>query len=77
VYRALYVYVGNYVLSIGSEVIVLYVLSCSDLSERKCAAAKDTGPLSNWMCVSGMETCLGNEIGTEIAARLRERALGV
>jgi len=27
--------VGNYILSIGSEVIVLYVLSCGDLIEFK------------------------------------------
>jgi len=29
------------------------------------------------MYVSGMETCLGNEIGREIVARLRERPLAV
>jgi len=28
--------VGNYILSIGSEVIVLCVLSCADLSVREC-----------------------------------------
>jgi len=31
--------VGNYILSIGSKVIVLCVLSCADLSVRECEAA--------------------------------------
>jgi len=39
--------VGNYILPIGSKVIGLCVLSCGDLSLRKCAAARDTGPLRN------------------------------
>jgi len=43
VYRALYVYVGNYILSIGSEVIVLCVPSCGDLTLGECAAGRDTG----------------------------------
>jgi len=52
VYRALYVYVGNYILSVGSEVIVLCVLSCVDLSVRECVAA-GLGPHGIGMCASG------------------------
>jgi len=48
VYRALYVQVGNSILSIGSEVIVLCVLSCGDLSSRENVVAGDTGPPCNW-----------------------------
>jgi len=59
VYWALYIYVGNYILSIGPKVIVLCFLSCSHLSVRKCAAA-GLGCHRVGMCVSGMETCLGN-----------------
>jgi len=44
-YWALYVQVGNYILPIGSKVIVLYGLLCEGLSIGKCAAAGDTGPL--------------------------------
>ena len=40
--RALYDQMGNYILSIESEVIVLCVLSCSDLSVRECAEANNT-----------------------------------
>jgi len=38
---------------------VLCVLSCSDLSVRKCVAA-GLGRHRVGMCVSGMETGLGN-----------------
>jgi len=38
-YWALYVQVGNYILSIGSKVIVLCVLLCDRLSVGKCEAA--------------------------------------
>jgi len=58
--------------SIGSKVIVLCVLSCVDLSVMECGAA-GLGHHGVGMCVSGMETCLGNWIGREIAARLRGR----
>jgi len=56
VYRALYVQVGNYILSIGSEVIVWCVLSCSDLSLRECVAARHTGRPGNW------DVCLWQDI---------------
>jgi len=36
--------VGNYILSIGSKIIVLCVLLCEGLSVGKCAAAGDSGP---------------------------------
>jgi len=55
---------------------VLCVLSCVDLSVRECPAA-GLGRHRVGMCVSGMETCLGNWIGREIAARLRERPSAV
>jgi len=45
---------------------VLRVLSCVDLSVMECGAA-DLGHHRVGMCVSGMETCLGNWIGREIA----------
>jgi len=37
--------VGNYILSIGSKVIVLCVLSCGDLSVRECVAAETLSSL--------------------------------
>jgi len=51
--------VGNYILSSGPKVIVLCVLSCVDLSVMECGAA-GLGCHGVGMCVSGMETCLGN-----------------
>jgi len=48
VYRALYVQVGNYILSVGSEVIVLCVLSCGDLSSKEYVVVGDTKPPWNW-----------------------------
>jgi len=39
---------GNYILSIGSKIIVLCVLLCEGLSVGKCAAAGDTGLRRNW-----------------------------
>jgi len=47
-YRALYVEVGNYVLSIGSKIIVLCVLLCDGLSVGMCAAAGDNWPPRSW-----------------------------
>jgi len=35
--------VGNYILPIGSKIIVLCVLLCEGLSIGKCVAARDTG----------------------------------
>jgi len=35
--------VGNYILSIGSKIIVLCVLLCEGLSVGKCVVAGDTG----------------------------------
>jgi len=40
--------VGNYILPIGSKIIVLCVLLCDDLSVAKCAVAGDTGPQQSW-----------------------------
>jgi len=40
--------VGNYILSIGSKVIVLCVLLCDSLSVGKCVAAGDSGLLRSW-----------------------------
>jgi len=39
---------------------VLCVLSCGDLSSRECVATGTLGHHGVGMCVSGMETCLGN-----------------
>lgn len=52
--------VGNYILSTGSEVVVLCVLSCGDLIEFKWWL--DTLGLHGiGMCMSGMATtCLGD-----------------
>jgi len=40
--------VGNYILSVGSKVFVLCVLSRVDLSVGKRAAARESGPPLNW-----------------------------
>jgi len=44
--------VGNYILSIGSKIIVLCVLLCDGLGVGKCVAAGDTGPPWNWDVLS-------------------------
>jgi len=41
--------VGNYILSIGSEVIVWCVLSCGDLIEfNRVCGGRTLGPPQNW-----------------------------
>jgi len=40
--------VGNYILPIGSQIIVLCILLCDDLSVTECAVAGDTGPRQSW-----------------------------
>jgi len=40
--------VGNYILPIGSNIIVLCVLLCEGLSVGKCAVAGDTGLPRSW-----------------------------
>jgi len=78
VYRVLYVEVGNYILSIGSEVIGLCVLSCSDLSIRECGEAGTLSRRGIRMDISAMvAACLGNWKGREIVARLREKPSAV
>jgi len=46
-YWALHVSVGNYILPIESNIIVLCFLLCDNLNVAKCAAAGDTGPLQS------------------------------
>jgi len=45
--------VGNYILSVGSEVIVLCVPSCGELSLGECVAAETLGHHRVGMCASG------------------------
>jgi len=40
--------VGNYILPIGSKIIVLCVLLCDGLSVGKCAVPGETGPPWSW-----------------------------
>lgn len=49
-YRALYFQVGNYIL-IGSQVFVVCVLSCAELSLGECLVAETQGCIGT--CVSG------------------------
>jgi len=63
--------VGNDILPIGSEVILLCVLSCGELSLRECVAA---GTLS---CHRIEMSISGNWMGREIIAGLRERQWAV
>jgi len=83
VYSALYVHVDDYMLSLGSKVIVLCVLSCGDLVEfkRVCGgcrhwAATELGCkfLAWWQPVLGTGWV---EREREIVARLRERLSAV
>ncbi len=55
---------------------MLCVLLCVDLSVRE-GGVVDLGCHGVGMCITGMETCLGNKIGRETAARLRERPVAV
>jgi len=57
---------GNYILSIRSKVVVLYVLSCVDLSVMEYGGA-GLGHHGVGVCMAGMETCLGNSLVREIA----------
>jgi len=62
---------GNYILSIGSEVIVLCALSCGKLSLREYVVAGTLSHHGIKMYISGMvAACLENWMGKEIVARL-------
>jgi len=69
---------GNYILSIRSEVIVLCALSCGDFSLREFVAAGTLSCYGIRMYISAMvAACFGNWMGREIVARLRERPSAV
>jgi len=58
---------------------VLCVFSCGDLIEfKRVCGGRTLGCHGIGMCMSGMvATCLGNWMGREIVARLREWPLAV
>jgi len=57
--------VGNYILSIGSKIIVLCVLFCEGLSVGKCVVTRDTGQLRSGLCFRPTDT-LGHH-GADLA----------
>lgn len=59
---------ANYILSVGSEVIVWCVLSCGDLIEfkRQCSGGMHQACYRIGMCMPGMVTiCQGNYEGEQ------------
>jgi len=69
---------GQLILSIGSEVIVLCVLSYGNLSLGEFVVVETLGCHGIEMYISGMvATCLGNYMGRKIVARFREKPLAV